>query len=151
MATIRLGTRKSALAQAQAQWVAKRLMSLHPDLRVETILITTSGDRISSAPDGGGGLKALFTKEIEEALLDRRIDLAVHSLKDLSAELPEGLVIGAVPEREDARDVWISKSKRRLNETAPNLKIGTNAVRRQAQLKRLLPAARLVAIRGNVD
>ena len=132
MNILRLGTRKSALAQAQARWTAKRLhATAFPELQIaELIFITTSGDTLSSslryrasrsmgspAEDAGndgkkGGLKALFTKEIEEALLERRIDLAVHSLKDMAAVLPKGLVIGAVPEREDPRDVWISKSKR---------------------------------------
>src|ERR1019366_7233573 len=98
---------------------------------------------------GEGGLKALFTKEIKEALLDRRIDLAVHSLKDMSAVLPEGLVIGAVPPREDPRDVWISKTKQAFSKISGKVRIGTGAVRRQAQIKRLFPSAELVAIRRN--
>ena len=98
-----------------------------------------------------GGLKALFTKEIEEALLDNRIDLAVHSLKDMSSELPKGLILGAVPEREDPRDVWISKTKQPFRALSGGVRIGTGAVRRQAQLKRLLPSAELIVLRGNVD
>jgi len=169
MKTLRLGTRKSALAQAQANWTANILRTAFPDLHVEIILITTSGDTLSSSPaatgrgpmgsppetagndEQKGGLKALFTKEIEEALLDRRIDLAVHSLKDMSAELPKGLAIGAVPQREDPRDVWISKTKVPFHGLPESVRIGTGAVRRQAQLKRLLPSARLITIRGNVD
>jgi hydroxymethylbilane synthase len=154
MKSLRLGTRQSALAQVQAQWVAGRLRTLFPDLDVETVLITTSGDLRTSGGTGegeSGGLKALFTKEIEEALLDNRIDLAVHSLKDMSAVLPKGLIIGAIPEREDPRDAWISKTKTPFGKIPKNAKIGTGAVRRQAQLKRLLPEAQLIAMRGNVD
>jgi len=171
MRTLRLGTRKSALAQAQANWTAAALRTAFPDLPVEIVLITTSGDTLSSSPAATGrgsmdsppetagnddvtqssNLKALFTKEIEEALLDHRIDLAVHSLKDMSAELPKGLAIGAVPEREDPRDVWISRTKTPFGKIPAGVRIGTGAVRRQAQLKHLLPSAELVAIRGNVD
>jgi len=153
MKILRLGTRKSALAQAQTHWVAGRLRDAFTDLKVEIVLITTSGDLLSQGkkPKRKGGLKALFTKEIEEALLDNRIDLAVHSLKDMAAELPKGLVIGAVPPREDARDVWISKKNLPFKQIPANAKIGTGAVRRQAQLQKLLPQAELIAIRGNVD
>src|SRR5262249_38208643 len=114
MKKLRLGSRKSALAQAQAQWVSDRLQKSFPDLSIERVLITTSGDMRSDGRtgNGSGGLKALFTKEIEEALLNNRIDLAVHSMKDMAAQLPKGLVIGAVPEREDPRDVWISRKGR---------------------------------------
>src|SRR5262245_20300249 len=111
MKTLRLGTRQSALAQTQAAWVAARLGAAFPDVHVEIVSMTTSGDKKTEGPlQEKGGLKALFTKEIEEALLDQRIDLAVHSLKDMAAVLPEGLILGAVPEREDARDAWISKT-----------------------------------------
>jgi hydroxymethylbilane synthase len=154
MKALRLGTRKSALARAQADWTAARLRTAFPNIQIELILITTSGDMLqpSSGLRGEGtNLKALFTKEIEEALLDRRIDLAVHSLKDMSAILPKGLTIGAVPEREDPRDVWVSKSRIAFRDISKNAAIGTGAVRRQAQLKRILPDAKLVAIRGNVD
>ncbi len=153
MKTLRLGSRKSPLAQAQANWIAERLRSAVNDLKVDIVLITTSGDLLSEGkkPKGTGGLKAFFTKEIEEALLDNKIDLAVHSLKDMAAEMPKGLVIGAVPEREDPRDVWISSKKIPFKQIPANAKIGTGAVRRQAQLKRLLPKAELIAMRGNVD
>ncbi len=174
MKTLRLGTRKSALAQAQTNWVAERLRASFPDLRVELVLITTTGDRQSSTsplegedkgggaphpappPSRGernphGGLKALFTKEIEEALLDNRIDLAVHSMKDLAAELPLGLAIGAVPAREDPRDAWISKTNIPFANLPKDGKVGTGAVRRQAQLKNLRPDLNIVPLRGNVD
>src|SRR5437879_3924826 len=154
MTTLRLGTRKSALAQAQAAWVTARLQSAFPELKVERVLITTTGDSLTSSPagdDAKGGLKALFTKEIEEALLENRIDLAVHSMKDMSAELPNGLVIGAVPEREDPRDVWISRDKKPFALLPKDAKVGTGAVRRQAQLKLARPDVQVVPLRGNVD
>jgi hydroxymethylbilane synthase len=174
MKTLRLGTRKSALAQAQARWVAERLRQAFPDLQVELRLITTSGDKIPSPQpspekgegavpsptsgeggrrpgEGKGGLKALFTKELEDALLDKRIDLAVHSLKDMAAQLPKGLQIGAVPEREDPRDVWISRNKLPFQHLPQGAKVGTGAVRRQAQLRHARPDLELVPLRGNVD
>jgi len=185
MKTLRLGTRKSALAQAQAKWVAEHLRASFPELDVAIVGITTTGDNFTSpgqppsplgrpglpqsprAPqsriDAGGtsaaqreaknkgGLKALFTKEIEEALLEKRIDLAVHSLKDMAADLPKGLVIGAVPEREDPRDAWISKNKCTFGKLAKGSKVGTGAVRRQAQLHHARPDLEIVPIRGNVD
>ena len=171
MKTLRLGTRKSALAQAQARWTADQLRAAFPDLHVEIVLITTSGDQQSAVTPTKvgaqsnvlgsgfrrndnvpkGGLKALFTREIEEALLDRRIDLAVHSLKDMPAELPGGLIIGAVPEREDPRDAWISRTKCPFGKIPAEAKIGTGAVRRQAQLKRLRPDFEIIPIRGNVE
>src|SRR5258708_7779558 len=153
MKILRLGSRKSALAQAQANWVADQLKSAVNDLKIEIVLMTTSGDLLSEGkkPKSAGGLKALFTKEIEDALLDNKIDLAVHSLKDMAAEMPKGLVLGAVPEREDPRDVWVSRKNLPFKQIPANAKIGTGAVRRQAQLKRLLPKADMVPMRSNVD
>jgi len=176
MKTLKLGTRKSALAQAQANWTAAQLRKAFPELHVEIVLITTTGDVVSSSPNASvgdpslsltpmmgsppvtagndgqkGGLKALFTKEIEEALLDGRIDLAVHSLKDMSAQLPKGLTIGAVPEREDPRDAWISRTNTPFGKIPAAARIGTGAVRRQAQLKHLRPDIELIPIRGNVE
>lgn len=151
MPTLRLGTRKSALAQAQANWVADQLRQSQPDFAVELVLITTTGDQHKGELPAKGGLKAQFTKEIEEALLDKRIDLAVHSLKDMAAELPPGLTIGAVPLREDPRDAWISRTNLPFEMLPRGSKIGTGAVRRQAQLKHLRPDLEFVPIRGNVD
>jgi hydroxymethylbilane synthase len=146
---LRLGTRKSALAQAQARWVGQRLQEAHPGIFIEYLLITTSGDRgQTTAP---GGLKALFTKEIEEALLANRIDLAVHSAKDLAAEMPAGLHLAAVPPREDARDVWVSKQGVAFAALPKRAIVATGAVRRQAQLRHLRPDLQLVPLRGNVD
>ncbi len=160
MKVLKIGTRKSALAEAQSEWVANELRAAFPDLKIELVGITTTGDASPPAPlpTGEGGrrpgeanLKALFTKELEEALLDNRIDMAVHSLKDMAADLPKGLVLGAVPERQDPRDVWISKNKTAFQNIPMGSKIGTGAVRRQAQLSLLRPDLTLVPMRGNVD
>jgi hydroxymethylbilane synthase len=161
--TLRLGSRKSALAQTQAALIAKEIQRQFPDTKVETVLITTSGDENphpASPPSPYdrervgvrvGGLKALFTKEIEEALLQRKIDLAVHSLKDMAAELPPGLILGAVPEREDARDAWISKNNTPFAKLALGARIGTGSSRRNAQLKFARPDLEIAPMRGNVD
>jgi hydroxymethylbilane synthase len=172
--SLRLGTRKSALAQTQSTWVADRLREAFPGLEIEMVLITTSGDVLPSPSplpegegqalpstgtgeggrrpgEGSGGLKALFTKEIEEALLDRRIDLAVHSLKDMSAELPVGLVIAAIPEREDPRDAWISREGTLFHDLTSEARIATGSVRRQAQIRHLIPGVQVIPLRGNVD
>ena len=163
MKKLRLGTRKSALAQAQAQWVSEQLRTVVPDLDVELILMTTSGDlqaqRFESEPGSGpslhrippGGLKAMFTKEIEEALIEEQIDAAVHSLKDMAADLPTGLCLTAVPEREDPRDAWITKNGLPFANVRFRGKIATGAVRRQAQLRHHRPDLELFSMRGNID
>jgi hydroxymethylbilane synthase len=157
MPLLRLGTRRSDLAQAQAEWVIRQLLSAFPDLQIEKVLITTTGDRQASEgfasrlPEVPGGLKALFTKEIEEALLDRCIDLAVHSLKDLAVDLPAGLCIAAIPRREDPHDAWISKRGMRFKDLPAHARIGTSSVRRQAQLRHLQPQWEIVPLRGNID
>ncbi len=107
-AKIRLGTRGSALALAQARWVQEQLTGRHPHCRVELVVIKTTGDAIRDVPLAQVGGKGLFIKEIEEALLSGQVDLAVHSLKDLPAQVPAGLMLGAVPAREDHRDAFIS-------------------------------------------
>lgn len=136
---IRLGTRGSALALAQARSVAARLEG------AEIVEITTSGDRGS-----GPGDKSRFTKEIEEALLDRRIDIAIHSAKDVPAEIPEGLAISGVPAREDPRDAFVGDA-RTLEEVAEGARIGTSSLRRRSQLLALRPDLELIELRGNVD
>src|ERR1043165_8109132 len=113
---LRIGTRGSALALAQANWVKTRIESASPDVRAELAIIKTSGDRFIDTPVQAIGGKGLFTKEIEDALLRREIDVAVHSMKDLPTELPQALMIAAVPEREEARDVLVSRSGARLDE-----------------------------------
>jgi hydroxymethylbilane synthase len=137
--TLRLGTRGSALALAQAAWVAKRLAG-----DVELVEITTSGDRGLGPED-----KSRFTKEIEEALLRREIDLAVHSAKDVPGELPEGLAIVGVPERADARDALCGAAS--LDSLAEGAVVGTSSLRRRAQLAALRPDLDVRPLRGNVD
>src|SRR5919109_1937253 len=113
--TLRLGTRGSALALWQANWTKDELEKHWPDIAVELVLIKTTGDKILDVPLAKIGGKGLFTKEIDEALLDGRIDLAVHSLKDVPFQLPEGIEFGAIPEREDPRDAFISNRSRLEN------------------------------------
>jgi len=150
-AEIKIGTRGSALALAQSRWVQKQLQERHPDCRVELEIIKTSGDIIQDKPLAQIGGKGLFIKEIEEALLAGRVDLAVHSLKDMPAEIPPGLRLGAVPRREDCRDAFISSRYSGLAEIPPGGRIGTGSLRRRVQLLHRRPDLEVVALRGNVD
>jgi hydroxymethylbilane synthase len=145
-ARLRIGTRGSELALWQAHWVESQLKAHGHEVRIE--IIKTTGDKITDVPLAKVGTKGLFTKEIEEALLDGRADLAVHSLKDLPTELPEGLVLAAVPEREDPRDAIIG---RRLDELPQGAKVGTSSLRRSAQLRKLRPDLVIESVRGNLD
>jgi hydroxymethylbilane synthase len=151
MDLIRIGTRGSKLALAQAAWVKARLEEKYRGLEVETLIIKTSGDRFLNTPIQAIGGKGIFVKEIEEAMLRGEIDLAVHSMKDLPTELPSGLVIGAIPEREDPRDALVSREKRGLKDLAGGSKVGTGSLRRRSQLLHYRPDLALVPIRGNVD
>jgi len=150
-ATVRIGTRGSKLALWQANWVASEIRTRHPTLSPELVIIRTRGDRIQNVPLAQLGGKALFIKEIEEALLDQRIDVAVHSMKDMPAEIPRGLSIGAVPKREDAADVLISRDGCRLAELGPGSKVGTGSLRRKALLRHARPDIQVVPLRGNLD
>jgi hydroxymethylbilane synthase len=141
-----IASRGSQLALWQAHWVEGQLKALGHEVRIE--IIKTTGDKITDVPLAKVGTKGLFTKEIEEALLDGRADLAVHSLKDLPTELPEGLVLAAVPEREDPRDAIIGK---RLDELPHGAKVGTSSLRRSAQLRKLRPDLVIESVRGNLD
>jgi hydroxymethylbilane synthase len=141
-----IASRGSQLALWQAKWVAGELAARGHECRLE--IIKTTGDKITDVPLAKVGTKGLFTKEIEEALLDGRADLAVHSLKDLPTELPEGLVLAAVPQREDARDAVVGK---RLMELPPGAKVGTSSLRRAAQLRKLRPDLLVESVRGNLD
>jgi hydroxymethylbilane synthase len=147
---MKLGTRGSALALWQANWTKRELEGRWPGLNVELIPIKTTGDKILDVPLAKIGGKGLFTKEIDEALLDGRIDLAVHSLKDVPFQLPDGIDLAAIPEREDPRDAFISNG-RLLEQLPPGSKIGTSSLRRQVQLRRHFPSLDLIALRGNVD
>ena len=150
---IRIGTRGSKLALAQAAEVRARLMAAHalPETAFEIEVISTSGDRILDRPLSEVGGKGLFTKEIEEALLDRRIDLAVHSSKDMATRLPEGLEISAFLPREDVRDAFIGRHVRTIADLPHGAVVGTASLRRQALLRRMRPDLELVILRGNVQ
>lgn len=149
--TIRIGTRGSQLALAQARWVQTALEGLHPDLECRLVTIKTSGDRFVDRSLRAIGGKGLFIKEIEEALLAREVDCAVHSMKDLPADLAPGLVIAAVPRREDARDILIARDGGRLQELAGGATIGTSSLRRTAFVRRARTDLNLIEMRGNVD
>lgn len=151
MRKLTVATRKSPLALAQTRAFVAALCARHPGLTVGELQVTTSGDRIQDRPLSEVGGKGLFTKEIEEALLDGRADFAVHSLKDVPPLLPQGLVIGCFPEREDPRDVLIAPGARKLAELAPGSRIGTSSLRRKLQLLAARPDVEVVPIRGNVD
>jgi hydroxymethylbilane synthase len=151
MKAIRIGTRSSKLAMAQTAWVQGKLAEKYPDARIETILIKTSGDRFVEASLKAIGGKGIFTKEIEEALLRNEIDIAVHSMKDLPTELAAGLVIAAVPSREDPRDVLVSTGAENLSKLATGARVATGSLRRKAQILHHRPDLRVVPIRGNVD
>lgn len=148
---VRIGTRASALALWQATWVKTRLENLWPGVTVELVPIRTSGDTIQEVSLTRLGGKGLFVKEIEEALLAGTVDAAVHSLKDLPGELPSGLTISAIPEREDPRDMLITRHGETLAELPPGTRVGTSSLRRQAQLLALRPDLRVAMLRGNVD
>ncbi len=151
MNVLRLGTRKSALALWQAEYVRAALCARHPGLAVELVKITTEGDRILDRPLAMVGGKGLFIKELEQALFDRRIDLAVHSMKDLTVTLPDGLHIAAVCEREDPRDAFVSNRHTALAALPAGARVGTSSLRRQCQLRALYPALDVVTLRGNVN
>jgi len=148
---IRVATRGSLLALTQTGWVIDRLKEANPGLEFETQVFKTVGDRVLDRALSQIGDKGLFTKELEEALLDGRADLAVHSLKDLPSDLPPGLVLGAVPEREDPRDVVITRDGTTFADLPPGSRVGTSSLRRVAQLKARRPDLTFVPIRGNVD
>jgi len=148
---LKIGTRGSQLALFQANWVKDELARAHPDLNVALIKIKTTGDKIQDAPLAKIGGKGLFVKEIEEALLQKRIDLAVHSIKDVPTEFPKSLHLPVITQREDPRDVLISKDGKTLRDLPQNAKIGTSSLRRQAQLLHFRSDFELIPLRGNLD
>lgn len=148
---IRLGTRGSALALTQTGIVRSALEERFPGLSCEVTILKTTGDKFLDAPLSQIGVKGLFTKEIEEALLKGEIDLAVHSLKDLATELPEGLKIGAVLPREEARDALVAKQICSLRSIPNASRVGTSSLRRAAQIRSIRPDIRIENIRGNLD
>jgi hydroxymethylbilane synthase len=148
---LRLGTRGSALALAQTALAEAALRAAHPELKVTTQILTTSGDKRGDAvTTAEGGVKGLFTKELEEALLGGRIDAAVHSLKDLPGHIPEGLVVAAVLERAGAEDVLVSKAAGGLGGLRVGAVVGTGSVRRKMQLLRMRADLDVREVRGNV-
>ena len=149
-----IGTRGSQLALWQTNWVKTEIEKLHPGIEVEVQVISTKGDRVLdvSLPKLGEQGKGLFTKELEDAIFERRVDLAVHSLKDLPTELPAGLHIGAICEREDVRDALVARGAiKSFNELPARALIGTSSLRRQAQLRMARPDLVIEPVRGNVD
>ena len=147
---LRIGTRASQLALTQSEWVQEQIQQLLPGVTVELVRISTKGDRILDVPLAKVGGKGLFVKEIEEALLAGSIDLAVHSMKDVPAVLPEGLHIGIVPEREEARDAFVSVKYASLAALPQGAVVGTSSLRRKAQLLALRPDLQMRDLRGNV-
>ena len=146
-----VATRKSKLALVQTRAWIKTLEEAHPGLAVEELHVTTSGDRIQDRALREVGGKGLFIKEIEEALLEGRAHVAVHSMKDVPAELAPGLSIGCVPEREDPRDVLVTRSGGVFESLPPGSRIGTSSLRRGVQLAAWRPDVEIVSLRGNVD
>jgi hydroxymethylbilane synthase len=152
MEVLRIGTRGSALALAQASETRTRLMAVHglPEEAFAIVPISTSGDRIQDRPLAEAGGKGLFTREIEEALLDGRIDIAVHSSKDMPTWLPDGLSLIAFLERADPRDAFVGRTARTLEGLPRGAVVGSSSLRRQALIRRLRPDIEVVSFRGNV-
>jgi len=148
---LKIGTRGSQLALFQANWVKDQLSHAHPDLKVTLVKIKTTGDKIQDVPLAKIGGKGLFVKEIEEALIQKRIDLAVHSIKDVPTEFPEGLHLSVITKREDPRDVFISREGWTLKDLPQGAKIGTSSLRRQAQLLHFRNDLEVIPLRGNLD
>jgi hydroxymethylbilane synthase len=152
MSTQRLciATRQSPLALWQAHYVKNRLESIHADLSVELLGLTTQGDKIIDSPLSKIGGKGLFVKELEEALLDGRADIAVHSMKDVPMQLPAGLIISTICEREDPRDAFISNHYKNVMDLPQGARVGTSSLRRSCQLQAMRPDISILDLRGNV-
>ena len=149
MALLRIGSRGSQLALWQANHIRELLEQRGH--RIEIEIIKTTGDKITDVALAQVGTKGMFTKEIEEALAENRVDLAVHSLKDLPTEIPSGFELAAIPPRQDARDAFCSLKYKRIQDLPQGARVGTSSLRRQAQLKALRPDLDTHALRGNVD
>lgn len=147
----KVGTRRSKLALTQTKWVVAKLQEIAPEADFELHEIVTKGDRILDVTLSKVGGKGLFVKEIEQSLYDKETDLAVHSLKDMPAELPEGLVIGAIPKRVDPRDVLLSLDGKTLDELREGALVGTSSLRRSAQILAHRPDIQIESLRGNID
>ncbi|MFC1735610.1 hydroxymethylbilane synthase [Candidatus Hydrogenedentota bacterium] len=151
MSVARCGSRGSLLAMTQSKWVVAQLEKGVPDTNFEIEVISTKGDRILDSPLSVIGGKGLFTKELESAILEKRVSFAVHSLKDLPTELPEGLCVGAVPKRVDSHDVLVSRNGKKLADIPEGATVATSSLRRRAFLLAARPDLDVVDIRGNLD
>ncbi|NEV62306.1 hydroxymethylbilane synthase [Thiorhodococcus minor] len=148
---IRIATRKSPLAMWQAEHTAARLKALHPGLEVEIIGMTTKGDKILDAPLAKVGGKGLFVKELEQGMLANEADIAVHSMKDVPVEFPEGLYLAVIMEREDPRDAFVSNKFESFDQLPQGACVGTSSLRRQCQIAQSRPDLRIEPLRGNVN
>lgn len=149
--TLKIATRKSPLALWQANFVKDRLEALHPDLQVELVPMSTQGDKILDTPLAKVGGKGLFVKELETAMLEGRADIAVHSMKDVPVEFPDGLGLHTVCEREDPRDAFVSNHFNQIDELPQGAVVGTSSLRRQCQLRAARPDLVIRDLRGNVN
>jgi hydroxymethylbilane synthase len=149
--SIRIATRQSRLALWQADYVAAELRRAHPGLDVSLVPMTTQGDRITDRPLADVGGKGLFIKELEVALADGRADIAVHSMKDVPTDLPDGMMLAAMLPREDPSDAFVSRTVANLDALPPGARVGTSSLRRQCQLKATRPDLQILLLRGNVE
>lgn len=148
---IRIATRQSPLALWQAEYVAARLQQAFPEIRMELVKMVTRGDKILDAPLAKVGGKGLFVKELEQGMLEGTADIAVHSMKDVPVEFPEGLHLAAILSREDPTDAFVSNRYASLDELPVDARIGTSSLRRQCQIKEHFPNAEILSLRGNVN
>lgn len=148
---IRIATRKSPLALWQAEEVSRQLHSLYPELKIELLKIVSKGDKILDAPLAKIGGKGLFVKELEQAMLDGEADIAVHSMKDVPMEFPPGLHLPVIMQREDPTDAFVSNTYNSLEDLPENARIGSSSLRRQLQIKEVMPSAQMLNLRGNVN
>ena len=148
---LRIATRKSPLALWQAEHVRQRLQAFHPELTIELVTMSTQGDRVLDSPLAKIGGKGLFVKELENGMLEGRADIAVHSMKDVPAELPDGLDIGAILAREDPRDAFVSNTYASVEVLPHGARVGTSSLRRQCQLRTIRPDLVILDLRGNVN
>jgi len=149
--TIRIATRKSPLALWQAEEVSRQLRLLYPDINIELIKIVSKGDKILDAPLAKVGGKGLFVKELEQSMLDGESDIAVHSMKDVPMVFPKGLHLPIIMEREDPTDAFVSNTYNSLEDLPENARIGSSSLRRQLQIKEVMPNAQMLNLRGNVN
>ncbi|QQD25347.1 hydroxymethylbilane synthase [Venatoribacter cucullus] len=149
--TLRIATRKSPLAMWQAEHIKARLLALYPQLTVELVTFTTQGDKILDVPLAKIGGKGLFVKELEAAMLDGRADIAVHSMKDVPMEFPEGLELGVICARENPQDAFVSNRYKTIEELPQGAVVGTSSLRRQCQIQQQRPDLIIKSLRGNVQ